>query len=214
MKYSVNEYFHSLQGEGFYTGTPSFFLRLQGCDVGCTFCDTKYTWSFKSKEVSHEELKERTPTHAKLTAKEILKISAHEKHLVITGGEPTLHDLYPLTHLFHENGVQCQIETSGTEFINADPRTWVTLSPKFGNPGNKPLLESCVNRANEFKFPVDENSDFHALDMFFSNFEIGNRIIWLQPISQGKKATEACIVEASKRGWRVSIQTHKFLGLR
>lgn len=214
MNYLINEYFHSMQGEGYFTGMPSCFIRMQGCDVGCNFCDTKYTWSFKTKEVPHSELKSDSPQHASMRVDELLYIADESPHIVITGGEPCLQDLTPLTTDFIRDGKSVQIETSATVQIKAHKDTWITLSPKFYNPGKKPILKSCVERANEFKFPVAQISDLLIIDEFFEQWDRDDRLVWLQPISQGKEATEVCLEEARKRGWRISVQTHKYLGLR
>jgi 7-carboxy-7-deazaguanine synthase len=82
------------------------------------------------------------------------------------------------------------------------------------NPGKKPLIAQCVRRANEFKFPIDDLTDLYVIDQFLEEHEIGDRLVWLQPISQGEEATKVCLSQARIRGWRISIQTHKYLGLR
>lgn len=203
-----------MQGEGYYTGTPSFFLRTMGCDVGCVFCDTKYTWSFRSREVKHTELKEATPIHAKMTVDEILEVCGETKHIVLTGGEPCLQDLSHLTRAAIKAGKTIQVETSGTAPLSVIPGTWITLSPKFNNPGKKPILNDCIFYANEFKFPVKGVEDLTIIDDFFKSHHLNQRLVWLQPISQDEKATKVCLEEARKRGWRISVQTHKYLGLR
>src|SRR5579862_9918001 len=127
MNYLVNEYFQSLQGEGYFTGTPAFFLRMQGCDVGCNFCDTKYTWSFKTKQVDHTNLKPNSPQHALMSIDEILEMCGETRHVVITGGEPCLQNLDPLCKFLIETGKTVQIETSGTAESEIPLTTWVTL---------------------------------------------------------------------------------------
>lgn len=214
MMYNVNEYFESMQGEGFFTGTPSFFVRMQGCDVGCKFCDTKYTWSLKSKLVPHQNLKENSPNYAKMEVQEIIDLALKSPHTVITGGEPCLQNLTQLTDELIYSFKTVQVETSGTEPILVNANTWVTLSPKFNNPAKKITLISSIKRANEFKFPVARDSDIELIDDFFYYNSRENRIVWLQPISQCEKATKLCLDIARARKWRVSIQTHKFLGLR
>lgn len=212
--YLVNEFFQTMQGEGFYTGTPAFFIRLQGCDVGCKFCDTKYTWSLRTKSVKPDELKPDSPQHAQMTSEDIYNRVGITRHVVITGGEPCIFDLRPLTDLLENKGIQTQIETSATQEIKTNEKTWVTLSPKFNNPNKKPILKSCLERANEFKFPIASQIDLKFLDEFFEQNDRKDRLVWLQPISQGEEATRVCLEEARKRGWRISVQTHKYIGLR
>ncbi|HLY69207.1 MAG TPA: hypothetical protein VKR53_05730, partial [Puia sp.] len=86
--------------------------------------------------------------------------------------------------------------------------------PKFNNPGKKPLLNTMLRKASEFKFPVKTKDDVKIIDKFLAEHNLNPRFIWLQPISQNSESTHICIDEARKRGWRVSVQTHKFLGLR
>lgn len=212
--YPINEYFHSMQGEGYFTGMPSFFIRFQGCDVGCKFCDTKYTWSLKAKKIAHENLQPETPSYAEMTSEQLLEVSRNAPHVVITGGEPCQYNLFELTNLLIYSQKTVQIETSGTEKIQANSITWVTLSPKFNNPGKKPILSQAIDLANEFKFPVGSLADIEEIDKFFEIHDRKNRMVWLQPISMGKEATDLCLSIANSRRWRVSIQTHKYIGLR
>ena len=231
MLYPINEYFTSIQGEGYYTGTSSFFIRMQGCNVHCSWCDTKYTWAFNSREVdiigknrnkdlnndknSNESLNPQTPGFQKMSSEELLSLSGGIQHIVITGGEPCLQDLTEITKIFIENGRSVQIETSATAEIKVYKNTWVTLSPKFNNPRGLPILESCVKRANEYKFPVQSWKDIEIIDQFVSKYSLKKeKIIWLQPISQGKEATEICLEAIKSRGWRISVQVHKFLNVR
>ncbi len=76
------------------------------------------------------------------------------RHVVITGGEPCIHDLLPLTDLLEKNGFSCQIETSGTHEVRCTPNTWVTVSPKLNMRGGYDVLSQALERANEIKHPV------------------------------------------------------------
>ena len=97
--YNINEFFETIQGEGQYTGTASIFIRLQGCPVGCSWCDTKHTWPINEgvgiqlKDVLAKT--DETEEWAAANAEELLSFIKNEgyraKHVVITGGEPTLH---------------------------------------------------------------------------------------------------------------------------
>lgn len=214
MKYPINEVFASLQSEGAWTGTPSVFIRLQGCDVGCKFCDTKHTWKLNSfheiKGIAIEK-KEDSHKYEWLTSYELLELCKQfsPKHIVLTGGEPCMYDLTKLTNCFINNGYTLQIETSGTEKILANELTWITCSPKFNMPAGKEVLQEALDRANEIKMPVGEQADIEQIKTY--NF---NKPIYLQPLDTKEKATKICIEEAAKNGWKVSIQYHKFLGIR
>ena len=111
--YRINEIFYSLQGEGYYTGTPAVFLRMSGCNLKCGFCDT-----------SHE-------SHTVMTIDEIIDAVTDfpARHIVITGGEPTLQLDAALTTRLKEEGFYIQIETNGTHPV-APAVDWVTVSPK------------------------------------------------------------------------------------
>ena len=113
MTLRVNETFVSLQGEGYFTGTPAFFLRLSGCNLKCPFCDTQHQ-SFT--EMSEEEIVEEACRH-KL------------RHIVITGGEPALQLTKSLVDKLHEAGFFVQVETNGTLPL-PEGVDWVTVSPK------------------------------------------------------------------------------------
>lgn len=219
----INELFQTIQGEATFTGTPSVFVRLQGCDVGCPWCDTKHTWAVDpSRAISPAMMvaKEKdTASFARMEAHELASYIAggyNAMHVVITGGEPCVHDLTELTAALHSAERRTQIETSGTQPILCDWRTWVTLSPKIGMPGGFKVRPDALERANEFKVPVGKEDDVIAFRdlMTQHGVKLRGRTVWLQPLSQSEKATRLCIEIATKRDWRVSIQTHKFLGVR
>jgi 7-carboxy-7-deazaguanine synthase len=145
-------------------------------------------------------------------------INAYQaRHVVITGGEPCQYDLTDLTSKLLSVGKSVQIETSGTELIRCDDRTWVTVSPKIGMPGGKEVLPEALCRADEIKVPVGKPGDIAKFATLWNRTRYGkerNVLIWLQPLSTSEKATALCIDAATANGWRVSIQTHKFIGVR
>ncbi|CAM3878325.1 7-carboxy-7-deazaguanine synthase [Vibrio aerogenes CECT 7868] len=220
--YKINEIFQTIQGEGLFTGVPSVFIRLQGCPVGCAWCDTKQTWDVDEadrREFQDVIVKTQDSPHwCEMTVEEILK-RYHElgytaKHIVITGGEPCIYDLTALSYAFEQIGCQCQIETSGTSEIKTSENTWVTVSPKLGMKGKLPVLTSALLRANEIKHPVGTQKDIEQLDNLLKQAQIPKEtIIALQPISQKQRATELCIQICTERNWRLSIQTHKYLSI-
>ncbi|MDC9596769.1 7-carboxy-7-deazaguanine synthase QueE [Xenorhabdus anantnagensis] len=222
MIYPINEIFQTLQGEGVFTGVPSVFIRLQGCPVGCSWCDTKHTWE---KEADKQQPMENILLKSQdsdlwgvATARQLLNIFTRQgysaKHIVITGGEPCLYDLRPLTETLESEGYQCQIETSGTHTIQCTDKTWVTISPKVKMRGGYQVLPEAMKRADEIKHPVGRQRDIEALDELLTMLD-GNSIpvIALQPISQKEDATRLCIETCIARNWRFSMQTHKYLNI-
>lgn len=219
MKYPVNEVFETMQGEATWTGSPSVFVRMQGCPVGCPWCDTKHTWEVDSAaQVSTAEMVEKVddaPTFALMSEGAVLALMRdfRAKHIVITGGEPAMYDLLPLSLSLIEHGYRIQLETSGTFPVQISDRAWVTVSPKVGMPGGRPVLESAMRRADEIKYPVGKPADVEKLKALLAEFPV-TCPVWLQPLSQNDKATQLCLEAATQNDWRVSLQTHKFLGVR
>lgn len=215
----VNEIFPTIQGEAFWTGTPATFVRLQGCPVGCAWCDTKHTWSngMPGQKVAPEVLLQKVdpaPTWAQMEPAALVQTIAPYAigHTVITGGEPCIQPLLDVTHALQELGT-VQIETSGTHPINVAAETWVTLSPKIGMSGGFSVLPQALARANEIKMPVESLSDIENLTTLLHQAP-STALVWLQPVSQGDHATRLCIDTCLERGWRLSLQTHKYAGLR
>lgn len=222
MLYPVNEIFETIQGEATFTGTPAVFIRLQGCPVGCGWCDTKHTWEVKQeKKVSSEIIflkNTDSEEYASFSTDEIINALKQYKatHIVLTGGEPCLYDLTELTTELLNYGYAVQIETSGTHEIKADTRTWITVSPKINMDGGFKVLKSCILKADEIKHPVGKEKDVDLLINLFKelDIDIANQDIWLQPLSQNKKATQVCIQQATLNNWRISVQTHKYIDVR
>lgn len=217
--FPINEVFETLQAEGTRTGTPSIFMRLQGCGVACPWCDTKHTWALDpSRRISAEEMLAKeadAPTYAEMTAAELAQVARglESRHVVLTGGEPCDYDLDALTDALLREGKSVQVETSGTAPVRVLPLVWVTCSPKIGMPGGLGVLPGAVRRADEIKMPVGRPRDIETLVTLLE--ETGaSAPVFLQPLSTSEKATRLCIEEARRRGWRVSLQVHKFCGLR
>ncbi|PSV29117.1 MULTISPECIES: 7-carboxy-7-deazaguanine synthase QueE [unclassified Photobacterium] len=220
--YKINEVFETIQGEGVFTGVPAIFVRLQVCPVGCSWCDTKQTWTAEPQDlVSLEQIMAKTgdsPLWTNLDANGVVQLLQDQKytakHIVITGGEPCIYDLRPLTHALEKAGFNCQIETSGTSEIQTSDNTWVTVSPKINMKAKLPVLASSLARANEIKHPVGTSKDIEQLDALIDGVTLKPDVtIALQPISQKPRATELCIETCIQRNWRLSIQTHKYLAI-
>lgn len=191
----IVEEFYSLQGEGLYTGTAAYFIRLAGCDVGCHWCDSKPSWqTFPHQMIDVEEIAHRV-------------IKNKSNHVVITGGEPFLHDLTLLNRLINEKGIICHIETSGTAPYSGI-WDWVCLSPK---PWKPPLTE-FYEKAHELKVIIQTVEDFKWAEQAAKNVN-SNCYLFLQPEWSVFNKIVPFIVEYIKENpkWRISIQSHKFM---
>ena len=193
--YRVNEIFFSLQGEGFWTGTPMVFVRLSGCNLKCPFCDT-----------DHSAFQE-------MTAGEIVKAASSAgnacRRICLTGGEPSLQADEALLKDFHEAGYTVHMETNGTLPV-PEGIDWITLSPKnqvFGLMGNGAVI---LKRADEVKLVLAPGVDPSAWEHFPATWH------FLQPCDAGGRMNTEETVSYIKAHplWRLSLQTHKLLGIR
>ncbi len=194
----VNETFLSLQGEGFFTGTPAFFLRLSGCNLQCSFCDTNHQ------------------TYKEMSEDEIVQEASREKprHIVITGGEPALQLTQSLVDKLHDAGFFIQVETNGTLPL-PQGIDWVTASPK-----SSPIREDL--KIDELKVLYKGVGD--DPELFLKSLpqreSRGGLFLYLQPLDTGDdmrnriilRDTIAYILEHPK--WSLSLQTHKLLGIK
>lgn len=229
----VNEIFETIQGEGSFTGTPSIFVRLQGCPVGCPWCDTKHTWDIDADDqVSSAAIFIKSgdsPTYFSTQSEALLPLLQQQgytaKHIVITGGEPCMFDLREFTKLAHAQGFSTQIETSGTYTILCHADTWVTVSPKINMKAGMPILSQAMQRANEIKHPIAMQKHIDELDALLqtenllspSQGQAGalsqSPMVYLQPISQQARATQLAVKTCIERNWRLSVQLHKYIGV-
>lgn len=191
------EDFYTIQGEGYHTGKPAYFIRTAGCDVNCWWCDVKESWEESDHpvvavdEVVHRAKKSGAP------------------FAVITGGEPLLHDLDPLTRQLHEAGLRTHIETSGSSPVSGD-LDWITLSPKrFKEP-----LDDIFPHVDELKVVVLTNKDLEWAEKNAEKCPEEAHLM-LQP-EWSRESSRELIVNYVKDNpeWQISIQTHKHLGVR
>lgn len=218
-EYPINEIFETIQGEASFTGTPSVFIRLQGCPVGCHWCDTKHTWHMTNKLIPIINMVKKTEdedTYSKISVEEIMLLLKNykAKHIVITGGEPSIYDLTKLTTAIINSNRTVQIETAGIKEIKAHKDSFITLSPKLDMAGGTEVYLDNFKRVNEIKFPVGKLADINKLKLKIIPNTSANQTIWLQPISQSKSATKLCIDQAISNGWKISLQTHKYMSIR
>lgn len=192
-KYPINEIFYSLQGEGFYTGTPAIFIRFSGCNLMCTFCDTDHS-GFRRMSLSGI-LEAIAPYPA--------------RHVVLTGGEPSLFvDDVLLTGL-HASGKYVAIETNGTHPL-PDGIDWITLSPKDHFEAQ---AHTVLRVCDELKVV------FCSADTLPSYEHIQANHRFLQPCDTGDADARRIIAETieyckAHPQWRLSLQTHKYLSIR
>tara|TARA_B110000211_G_scaffold235021_1_gene308544 strand:+ start:5266 stop:5946 length:681 start_codon:yes stop_codon:yes gene_type:complete len=219
--YKINEIFETLQGEGSFTGQPSIFIRLQGCPVGCSWCDTKHTWEVAlSEEVDKNIIVSKNTENdnwGTFTVEQLKALFISEgylaKHVVITGGEPCMYDLTPLCLTLESNGYSCQVETSGTFEVQVSNKCWVTVSPKVNMKGGYKVLKSALLRANEIKHPVATEQHIDDLKELLDEHKIDDMQVYIQPISQKERATKLAIKSCIENNWRLSVQVHKYIGI-
>ena len=195
--YPVMERFPTLQGEGAWTGHPAWFIRLGGCDVGCSWCDVKESWPVEA--------------HPQVAVEVLVKeaVDSGLPMVVVTGGEPCMHNLDALTTGLSDAGLKVHLETSGAHPVSGT-WDWVTLSPKKF----KACRPEWYLEADELKVVVVNDHDLtwaedHAAQLTpcalkFLQPEWGRRDKVMSRVIQRIQDTE---------GWRLSLQTHKFIGL-
>lgn len=197
----VNETFLSLQGEGYFTGTPAFFLRFSGCNLRCPFCDTQHQ-SFT--EMTEEEIVEEACRHK-------------PRHIVITGGEPALQLTQSLVDKLHEAGFFIQVETNGTLPL-PEGIDWVTCSPKTDPP--TPFRGRFVN-----ELKILFKGDGTDPDTILKSLPLGGDggglpRLYLQPLDTGNAERNRLILRETidyimqHPKWSLSLQTHKLLGIK
>ena len=187
--------FYSLQGEGYHQGKAAFFIRLAGCDVGCVWCDVKDSWDASK--------------HPQLSIDEIVNAAlAHpSKIAIVTGGEPLLHALIPLTTALKAAGFQTHIETSGSSPLSGQ-WDWICLSPKkFKFP-----LEESVASASELKVVVFNKSDIEWAESFEKRVS-PNCKLYLQPEWDKADTMTPLSIDYIKAHpqWELSAQLHKYI---
>jgi 7-carboxy-7-deazaguanine synthase len=193
----VMEAFYTLQGEGHHQGKAAYFVRLGGCDVGCVWCDVKESWNANA--------------HPLKTITEIIGEAKKfpGKLVVVTGGEPLMHDLTELTYALHEAGFQTNIETSGSSPFSGD-WDWICLSPKkFKAP-----LPEILQKAHELKVVVFNRSDFDWAEKYAALVSTECKL-YLQPEWDKASIVTPMIIDYIKSNpqWELSLQIHKYINV-
>ncbi|MGM0498258.1 MAG: 7-carboxy-7-deazaguanine synthase QueE [Bacteroidota bacterium] len=195
LKLPLVEQFYSVQGEGFHTGKPAYFIRIGGCDIGCHWCDSKVTWNpevhplVDVEEIVHEVL--QTPAQS----------------IVVTGGEPSLYNLQPLCDALKKHQVKTFLETAGTNKLTGE-WDWICLSPKKQTPP----LSVYYDKADELKVIIYEEGDLRWAEEVSKKVN-GSCQLFLQPEWSQYKKMIPLIVEYVKSHpiWNISLQAHKFM---
>lgn len=195
--YPVMERFPTLQGEGAWTGHAAWFIRLGGCDVGCAWCDVKESWP--------------TDVHPRVDVDTLVQeaVDSGLPRVVVTGGEPAMHDLGPLTKALRKAGLDTHLETSGAHPFSGD-WDWVTLSPKKF----KPCRDEWYNIADELKIVVVNTHDLTWAEEHASKLP-ESTVQFLQPEWDRREEVMQRVIARIHEApqWRLSLQTHKFIGL-
>jgi len=191
------EQFATIQGEGAYQGEAAYFIRLGGCDVGCVWCDVKESWDASQHPIVHVD-------------DIVAQASQHPCHLaVITGGEPLMYNLNPLTNALQKQGFRTHIETSGAHPVTGQ-WDWICLSPKkFKCP-----LEEIHPLANELKVIIYNKSDFKWAETYAAKVS-PNCQLFLQPEYSRFDQVMPSIVQYVKEfpKWKISLQIHKYMDI-
>jgi 7-carboxy-7-deazaguanine synthase len=194
-KLPLVEDFYTIQGEGYHTGKPAYFIRLGGCDIGCSWCDAKYTWNRHLHPlVDTDEIVQRALTYP-------------SRSVVVTGGEPSSYPLDYLCAELKENGIETYVETSGAYPLTGE-WNWICLSPKKQSPPQPEIY----NMADELKVIVYDNSDLEWAEET-AKLVNSNCRLYLQPEWSRYDIIVSSIVEYVKNNpqWNISLQAHKFM---
>lgn len=189
------EEFYTIQGEGFHTGKPAYFVRIGGCDVGCSWCDTKLSWNAE--------------IHPAVAADEIVKRAgeAPAKAVVVTGGEPSMYPLAYFTAQLHKYGIQTFIETSGAHPLSGE-WDWICLSPKRQFPPKRNIFK----KAHELKMIIQEEKDLLWAEE--NAIKVNRQCeLYLQPEWSVAPKILPVIIEYAKHNpkWKISLQSHKYM---
>lgn len=195
--WKINEIFYSLQGEGRNTGVPAVFVRMSGCNLRCSFCDTDHN---AGRMMSLPEI--------------IAAVNAHPLAplVVLTGGEPSLFVTADLVAALKTlTGKRIAIETNGTRLL-PEGIDWVTLSPKVGLDGGdaEPLLLDCCDEL-KVVYVGQDLSRYNAIKARYRYLQP----CWVNEAAQCEKNTQDCVAAVLQNpGWRLSLQTHRIVNIR
>ena len=195
LKLPLVEQFYSVQGEGFHTGKPAYFIRIGGCDIGCQWCDSKVTWN--------------PDVHPLVEVDDIVDevLQTPAQSIVVTGGEPSLYNMNPLCEALKKHQIKTFLETAGTNQLTGQ-WDWICLSPKKQTPP----LSVYYDKADELKVIIYEEDDLNWAEEVSEKVN-KNCYLFLQPEWSQYKKMIPSIVEYVKAHpmWNISLQAHKFM---
>jgi 7-carboxy-7-deazaguanine synthase len=195
LKVPLVEEFYTLQGEGYHTGHAAYFIRIGGCDVGCSWCDTKFSWD--------------PALHPPVDIADIAEKASQfpAAAVVVTGGEPLMVNMDPLTGLLKKNGIETYLETSGAYELTGI-WDWICLSPKR----NMPPVGDIHMKADELKVIIADETDLEwAIE---HSGQVGESCkLYLQPEWSRRETMLPQVIEFVKDNpaWAVSLQAHKYM---
>lgn len=191
----VMESFYTIQGEGYHQGKAAYFIRLGGCDVGCTWCDVKESWN--------------ADIHPKVKITDIVREAEKfpSRIAVITGGEPLMHDCFLLTEQLRKANFRTHIETSGAWPLSGQ-WDWICFSPKKF----KAAQQDIPLHAHELKVVVYNKSDFDWAEKYAALVS-SDCMLFLQPEWSKSKTITPLIIDYIKKNpkWEFSLQLHKYI---
>jgi 7-carboxy-7-deazaguanine synthase len=191
----IVEDFYTIQGEGFHMGKPAYFVRVGGCDIGCSWCDTKFSWNPAIHPLNRvDEIMSRIRDN-------------NASVVVVTGGEPLIYPMDYLTNELHRNKIEAFIETSGAYKISGT-WDWICLSPKK----NSPPKTNIFKMAHELKVIIQNEKDIEWAEKN-AGLVSPSCLLFLQPEWSNFTQITPVLVEYVKvnQRWRISLQAHKFM---
>ena len=197
-QWPIMEQFYTIQGEGFYSGRPAYFIRTGGCDVGCVWCDVKESWEAENHPNTHLD-------------KILADVKARKcDFCVITGGEPAMYDIRALVNELKKERIEVAIETSGCYQLSADV-DWYCFSPKKFKAPHPEAYE----KADELKIVIYHKSDFQWAEEHAEKLKKKKCQLYLQPEWSKEAQMLPSIIAYVKehQKWKISLQTHKYMNI-
>ncbi len=191
------ESFYSIQGEGHHSGKPAYFIRVGGCDIACHWCDSKVSWN--------------AALHPLASVDKIIEeiLSTPAKSVVVTGGEPAMYPLEPLSAQLRKHQISNFLESSGAYKITGQ-WDWICISPKH----NKYPLKENLKRADELKIVIFNMEDFAFAEKWKKEVSSDCKLLMQPEYSQFNKMAPLMVeyIKAHPE-WAISLQSHKYLNI-
>ncbi len=196
-KLPLVEEFYSIQGEGHHSGKAAYFIRIGGCDIACHWCDSKMSWN--------------AAIHPLVTIDDIVEkvLGTPAQSVVVTGGEPAMYPLKPLSQLIRLHNISNFLETSGAYTISGS-WDWICVSPKR----NKHPLQENLAKADELKMVIFSAEDFAFAEKWKDEVSDRCRLLLQPEYSQFEKMAPIMVEYVKNHPeWSISLQAHKYLDI-